>query len=39
MPGMSVGAAVAVSHHEWRATLPLSMCGAVLRAWAKVAKG
>jgi hypothetical protein len=26
-------------HGQWSATLPLAMCGAVLRAWAKLAKG
>jgi len=26
-------------HGQWGATEPLAMCGAVLRAWAKLAKG
>jgi hypothetical protein len=26
-------------HGQWSAALPLAMCGAVLRAWAKLAKG
>ncbi len=26
-------------HGQWGPTLPLAMCGAVLRAWGKVAKG
>src|SRR3712207_1647184 len=26
-------------HGQWSVTLPLSLCGAALRAWAKLAKG
>ncbi len=26
-------------HGQWGPTLPLAMCGAVLRAWAKLARG
>jgi hypothetical protein len=26
-------------HGQWARTLPLSMCGATMRAWAKLAKG